>query len=263
MEHPTSPQPVLCEVSQLSVAYDKTAVLLDVTFSIPGGLLVGIIGPNGAGKSTLIKAALGIVKPLAGTVEFFGQTFDRVRKKIAYVPQRETVDWDFPMTVNDLVLMGCYGRLGLIRRPTAADKAAAEHTLKRVGMEDYADRQISQLSGGQQQRVFLARALLQEADIYFLDEPFAGIDKATEAVIMQLLQNLRSSGKTIFIVHHDLHTVKSYFDWVILLNRRLIAYGETDRFFTPHYLNVTYGQSYSLLNEALRFSTQKLTGANG
>ena len=225
--------PILFQVSQLTVNYDKTPVLWDISLAIPAGTMVGIIGPNGAGKSTLIKAALGIVKPLSGKVEFFGQPLKKVRQRIAYVPQRESVDWDFPVTVKDLVLMGRYGKLGLFRRPLEADRIAAEHYLKLVGMEEYADRQISQLSGGQQQRAFLARALLQEADIYFMDEPFAGVDSATEAVIVKLLQQLRGEGKTIFVVHHDLNTVESYFDWVILLNMRLIAYGETTRYFTP------------------------------
>lgn len=258
---PSSRQP-LFEVSQLTVNYDKTPVLWDISLAIPPGAMVGIIGPNGAGKSTFIKAALGIVKPLSGKIEFFGQPLKSVRQRIAYVPQRESVDWDFPVTVKDLVLMGRYGKLGLFRRPKETDRAAAEHYLKLVGMEEYSDRQISQLSGGQQQRAFLARALLQEADIYFMDEPFAGVDLATETVIVQVLQQLRTAGKTIFVVHHDLNTVETYFDWVILLNMRLIAYGETSRYFTPHYLNATYGKSYALLDEALKLSQQKQTGVN-
>ena len=258
----TSSRQPLFEVSQLTVNYDKTPVLWDISLAIPPGAMVGIIGPNGAGKSTFIKAVLGIIKPLSGKIEFFGQPLKRVRQRIAYVPQRESVDWDFPVTVKDLVLMGRYGKLGLFRRPKEADRAAAEHYLKLLGMAEYADRQISQLSGGQQQRAFLARALLQEADIYFMDEPFAGVDLATETVIVQVLQQLRSAGKTIFVVHHDLNTVETYFDWVILLNMRLIAYGETSRYFTPHYLNATYGKSYALLDEALKLSQQKQTGVN-
>lgn len=253
----------LFEVSQLTVNYDQTPVLWDISLAIPGGAMVGIIGPNGAGKSTLIKAALGIVKPLSGKVQFFGQPLKSVRQRIAYVPQRESVDWDFPVTVKELVLMGRYGKLGLFRRPREADLAAAGHYLKLLGMEGYGDRQISQLSGGQQQRAFLARALLQEADIYFMDEPFAGVDLATEALIVQLLQKLKAEGKTIFVVHHDLNTVESYFDWVILLNMRLIAYGETSRYFTPHYLNAAYGKSYALLDEAFKLSQQKQSGMNG
>lgn len=252
----------LLEVNQLTVNYDKTPVLWDISLTIPSGVLVGIIGPNGAGKSTLIKAALGIVTPIAGKVEFFGLPLKQVRQRVAYVPQRESVDWDFPVTVRELVLMGRYGHLGLFRRIREADRAAAEHYLTLVGMESYSDRQISQLSGGQQQRVFLARALLQEADVYFMDEPFTGVDIATENVIVQLLQQLRTAGKTVFVVHHDLNTVESYFDWVILLNMRLIAYGETDQFFTPHYLNAAYGKSYALMDEALKLSLLKNKGVN-
>lgn len=250
----------IVEINQLTVNYDKTPVLWDVSFSIPSGLLVGIVGPNGAGKSTLIKAALGLVKPISGKVEFLGQPLKNVRQQVAYVPQRESVDWDFPVTVRDLVVMGRYGRLGLFHRPREADWAAADHYLGLVGMSSYANRQISQLSGGQQQRVFLARALLQEADVYFMDEPFTGIDLATETVIVQLLQQLRAKGKTVFVVHHDLNTVESYFDWVILLNMRLIAYGPTSEFFTPYYLNATYGKSYALFDEALKLSQQKQAG---
>lgn len=250
----------ILEIKQLTVNYDKTPVLWDISLAVPPGVLVGIVGPNGAGKSTLIKAALDLVKPISGKVEFFGQPLKNVRQQVAYVPQRESVDWDFPVTVRDLVVMGRYGRLGLFHRPRAADWAAAEHYLDLVGMSSYADRQISQLSGGQQQRVFLARALLQEADVYFMDEPFTGIDLATETVIVQLLRQLREKGKTVFVVHHDLNTVESYFDWVILLNMRLIACGPADEYFTPAYLNSTYGKSYALFGEALKLSQQKQAG---
>lgn len=265
-ENPHSPPshslPIL-EVNQLTVNYDKTPVLWDLSLTIPPGLLVGIIGPNGAGKSTFIKAALGLVKPISGKVEFFGQPLKQVRQRVAYVPQRESVDWDFPVTVRDLVVMGRYGRLGLFHRPREADWVAVDDYLNLVGMGDYAHRQISQLSGGQQQRVFLARALLQEADVYFMDEPFTGVDLATEMVIVQMLQQLRAKGKTVFVVHHDLNTVESYFDWVILLNMRLIAYGSTQQVFTPYYLNATYGKSYALFDEALKLSQQKQTGVKG
>ena len=224
---------------------------------------MGLFGPNGAGKSTFIKTALGLVKPLSGKVEFFGQSLKKVHHRVAYVPQRESVDWDFPVTVKDLVVMGRYGQLGLFRNPRNEDWAAVEHYLHLMGMSDYANRQISQLSGGQQQRVFLARALLQEADIYFMDEPFTGIDLATEKVMIQTLQQLRSQGKTVFVVHHDLNTVESYFDWVILLNIRLIAYGQTNHFFTPHYLNAAYGKNYALFGETLKLSQQKQAGVVG
>ncbi len=253
----------ILNVNQLTVNYDKTPVLWDLSLNIPSGVLVGIIGPNGAGKSTFIKAALGLVKPISGRVEFFGQPLKKVRQRVAYVPQRESVDWDFPVTVRDLVIMGRYGRLGLFHRPREADWVAADYYLNLVGMSDYAHRQISQLSGGQQQRVFLARALLQEADVYFMDEPFTGVDLATETVIVQMLQQLRASGKTVFVVHHDLNTVESYFDWVILLNMRLIGYGPTKEFFTPYYLNATYGKSYALFDEALKLSQQKQEGIKG
>lgn len=248
------------EAHQLSVNYDKTPVLWDISMEIPQGKLVGIIGPNGAGKSTLMKTLLGLITPISGSVEFFGKPLKEMRQKVAYVPQRESIDWDFPILVQDLVLMGRYGRLGLFRWPSKADRAAAEHYLNIVGMGGFAQRQISQLSGGQQQRVFLARALLQEAEIYFMDEPFSGIDHGTEKVIMDLLRSLRNQGKTVFVVHHDLNTVESYFDWLILLNMRLIASGPTSEVYTPALLNATYGKSYALFGEALKLSQNRATG---
>lgn len=248
------------QVNQMTVNYGKTPALWDISVTVPPGLLVGIVGPNGAGKSTFIKAALGLTKPLSGKVEFFGEPLKKVRQRVAYVPQRESVDWDFPITVRELVLMGRYGRLGLWHRPREADLAAANHYLGIVGMTAYSERQISQLSGGQQQRVFLARALLQEADVYFMDEPFTGVDLATETVIVQLLQQLRAKGKTVFVVHHDLSTVERYFDWVMMLNIRLIACGTIEEVFTPANLNAAYGKSYALFDEALKLSQQKSTG---
>lgn len=246
---------------QLTVNYDKTPVLWDMTFDIPQGHLVGIVGPNGAGKSTLIKVALGLLKPISGKIEFFGRPLKSVRKSIAYVPQRQSVDWDFPITVRDLVLMGRYGRLGLMRWPKKADRVAADRYLEMVGMLAYADRQISQLSGGQQQRVFIARALLQEAELYFMDEPFAGIDLATEKLMMKLLNNLKAEGKTVFVVHHDLNTVESYFDWTLLLNMRLVACGPVKEVFNGNNLNATYGKSFSLFDEALKLSLNKTKGS--
>lgn len=248
------------EVQQLTVNYGKTPVLWDISLNVPPGKIVGIIGPNGAGKSTLIKAVLGLIPLLSGSIEFFGKSLKQVRQRIGYVPQRETVDWDFPITVRDLVLMGRYGKLGLFRRPRQADWAAADYYLETVEMAAYRDRQISQLSGGQQQRVFIARALLQEADIYFMDEPFAGIDLASEAIIMNILRQLREKGKTLFIVHHDLNTVESYFDWVVMLNMRLIACGPVKQAFTPESLYAAYGKSYALFDEALRLSQSKSSG---
>jgi manganese/zinc/iron transport system ATP- binding protein len=247
-------------VSQLTVNYGSTPVLWDISLSVPQGILMGIVGPNGAGKSTFIKAALGLIKPISGKMEFFGLPLKKVRQRVAYVPQRESVDWEFPVTVRDLVMMGRYGRLGLWRRPRAADWAAVDHYLDIVGMKAYSDRQINQLSGGQQQRVFIARALLQEADIYFMDEPFSGIDMASETVIIQLLQELRAKGKTVFVVHHDLNTVEHYFDWIMLLNMRLVACGPVKKVFTPHNLNIAYGKSYALFDEALKRSQQKNSG---
>lgn len=248
------------QVSQVTVNYDKTPVLWDISLEIPQGKLVGIVGPNGAGKSTFIKTALGLIQPISGKIEFFGSPLKEVQTRVAYVPQRETVDWDFPITVRELVLMGRYGRLGIFRWPRQADWAAADHYLEMVGMTQYASRQISQLSGGQQQRVFLARALVQEADVYFMDEPFAGIDLGTETVLMNLLRQLKSNGKTVFVVHHDLNTVESYFDWVIMLNMRLVACGSVGHVFNAETLNTTYGKSYALLDEVLKLSQQKTTG---
>ncbi|MBA3722562.1 MAG: metal ABC transporter ATP-binding protein [Parachlamydiaceae bacterium] len=247
-------------VDHLTVNYDKTPVLWDISLKVPQGVLVGIMGPNGAGKSTLIKAALGLVKPISGRVEFFGLQLKQVRQRVAYVPQRESVDWDFPITVQDLVLMGRYGQLGLFHRPKESDITAAKHYLDVVGMSQYSQRQISQLSGGQQQRVFIARALLQEADIYFMDEPFAGVDLATETAIMQLLEDLKMKGKTVFVVHHDLNTMEHYFDWGIMLNMRLVACGEIEKIFNPQTLNNTYGKSYALLDEALKLAQGKQIG---
>lgn len=248
------------QVYQLTVNYDKTPVLWDISLEVPRGKIVGIVGPNGAGKSTFIKTALGLVQPLSGKIEFFGQPLSEARRLIAYVPQRESVDWDFPITVRDLVMMGRYGTLGLCKWPRKADYAAVDHYLELMGMTLYADRQISQLSGGQQQRAFIARALVQEADIYFMDEPFAGIDIATEAVIMNTLHQLKAKGKTVFIVHHDLNTVESYFDWIIMLNMRLIACGSVVEAFNSDTLNMTYGKSYALFDEALKLSQSKTTG---
>lgn len=257
-----APKEIAIQAHQLTVNYDKTPVLWDISLTVPKGKIVGIIGPNGAGKSTFIKTALGLVKPISGKIEFFGKSLSDARRLIAYVPQRESVDWDFPITVRDLVMMGRYGLLGLCKRPRKADHAAVDHYLDLMGMTIYADRQISQLSGGQQQRAFIARALVQEADIYFMDEPFSGIDIATEAVIMETLHQLKAKGKTVFIVHHDLNTVESYFDWIIMLNMRLIACGSVVEAFNADTLNMTYGKSYALFDEALKLSQTKTTGIN-
>ncbi len=247
-------------VHQLSVNYDKTPVLWDLSFEVPKGKLVGIIGPNGAGKSTLMKAILGLISPLSGKVEFIGEPIAKVRQKIAYVPQKESVDWQFPITVQELVIMGCYGRLGIGRRPSLLDWQAALNYLDLLGMAAYAKRQINELSGGQQQRIFIARSLMQEADVYLMDEPFAGIDKASETVIIQLLKKMRDQGKTIFVVHHDLNSVKNYFDWALILNMRLIGCGPVEHVFQNENLAKAYGKNYALFDEAFKKSEQKNAG---
>lgn len=238
------------DVHDVTVAYQRKPVLWDVDVQLPTGRLIAIVGPNGAGKSTLIKAILGLVPLASGTIEVFGKPLKAVRQRVGYVPQREQVDWDFPIDALGVVLMGRYGHLGWIRRPKAADTAAAMDALAAVGMAEYAKRQISQLSGGQQQRVFLARALAQAADLYFMDEPFAGVDAATERTIVDVLRALRDSGKTVVAVHHDLQTVQEYFDFVIMLNMRLVAAGPVVTTFTHANLQRTYGGRLTLMDKA-------------
>ncbi|MGY6634333.1 MAG: metal ABC transporter ATP-binding protein [Alkalilacustris sp.] len=235
-------------VEDLTVAYRDAPVLWDIDLDIPPGVMAAIVGPNGAGKSTLIKAVLGLVRPVAGHVRLHGREVQAMRRKVGYVPQRSSVDWDFPASVADVVTMGLYGELGWLRRPGRSHRARAMAALERVGMQDFAARQISQLSGGQQQRVFLARALVQEADIYFLDEPMAGVDAPTEAAIVGLLKGLRDAGRTIVVVHHDLQTVTRYFDWLVLLNRRVIAQGPVAETYTAAHLRATYGGQVVLLD---------------
>jgi len=239
-------------ISGLSVAYQKKPVLRNVTFKVNEGELVGVIGPNGAGKSTLMKAALGLIPSIGGEVLVYGKPYKQQRKMIGYVPQRESVDWDFPTNALDVVLMGRYGHLGWFRRPGAKDKAMALECLNKVGMADFAGRQISQLSGGQQQRVFLARALAQDAKLYFMDEPFAGVDAATEKAIITLLQELKLQGKTVIVVHHDLATVQDYFDTVLLLNVELQAFGPTAETFTQEQLQRTYGGRLAFLDRSMQ-----------
>ncbi|MEX0937044.1 MAG: metal ABC transporter ATP-binding protein [Pirellulales bacterium] len=243
-----SPPPV--EIHDMTVAYHRKPVLWDIDLVVPEGKLVGIVGPNGAGKTTLIKAVLGLVPLASGKVEIYGRPYRRQRHLVGYVPQRESVDWDFPVSVLDVVTMGTYGRLGWCRRPGKSERELAQDCLQQVGMEALADRQIRQLSGGQQQRVFLARALAQSAQIYFMDEPFAGVDAATEKAIINLLKELRAQRKTVLVVHHDLQTVQQYFDHVILLNMRLIACGPTETAFTAENLNTTYGGRLTILDKA-------------
>ncbi|MGE6379333.1 metal ABC transporter ATP-binding protein [Peribacillus muralis] len=237
------------KVENLTIAYHKKPVVEDVSFQVPEGNLIGIIGPNGAGKSTLIKGILELVPKLSGDITIKGSTYKSMRKSIGYVPQRESVDWDFPTNALDVVMMGRYGHLGWLKRPGKAEKLKAMECLDKVGMIEYANRQISQLSGGQQQRIFLARALAQEADIYFMDEPFVGVDAATEKAIIQLLMELKEKGKTVLVVHHDLSTVKEYFDWTMLLNKKVMKIGPTEEVFIPEYLQDTYGGRLAILSD--------------
>ena len=239
-------------VNDLTVAYDRKPVVWDIDFDAPEGTLIGIIGPNGAGKSTFIKACLDLVKIASGRVMIYGKAYHRQRQLVGYVPQRESVDWDFPVNALDVVTMGRYGKIGWCRRVGSADRILAMAALERVGMHDYAKRQISQLSGGQQQRVFLARALVQDASLYFMYEPFAGVDAATEAAIVKILQDLRSNGKTVLVVHHDLQTVRAYFDHLMLLNMRVVAVGPTDDVFTEDNLHKTYGGRLTLFDQAIQ-----------
>ena len=238
------------EFHDLTIAYHTKPVLWDVDLSIPAGNLVAIVGPNGAGKSTLMKAALDLVPLASGYVRVFGMHYREARSRVAYVPQRESVDWDFPATVFDVVLMGRYGKLGWFRRTRATDRAAAMNALERVGMAEFATRQISRLSGGQQQRTFLARALVQEADLYLLDEPFSGVDAVTERAVIALLREIKDKGGTVICVHHDLQTVTEYFDWVALLNMRLIASGPVEDAFIAENLHRTYGGRLAILEKA-------------
>lgn len=234
-------------VEDLTVTYGAEPALWDIDIDVPPGVMAAIVGPNGSGKSTLIKTVLGLVPPVAGHIRLFGQPITRMRKRIGYVPQRSTVDWDFPTDVLDVVTMGLYGQLGWLRRPGAREREKAMEALRAVGMQDYARRQISQLSGGQQQRVFIARALVQDADLYFLDEPMAGVDRPTEDIIIALLKSLRDRGKTVIVVHHDLSTVEQYFDWLVMLNTRIVAQGPLRATYTPENLRQTYGHSAALI----------------
>jgi manganese/zinc/iron transport system ATP- binding protein len=246
LEHPSS-SPL--SIHDLTVAYHRKAVIWDVDYDAPPAKLVAIVGPNGAGKSTLIKAVLDLLPKVSGDVLVFGQPYKSQRHRVAYVPQRESVDWEFPVNALDIVAMGLYRRIGWCRPVTRKYRMAALEALDRVGLADFASRQISQLSGGQQQRVFLARALVQNADLYLMDEPFAGVDASTEQAVVGLLQELRSQGKTALVVHHDLQTVEDYFDDVLLMNMRLVASGPVKDVFTPENLRKTYGGKLALLDQ--------------
>lgn len=242
-----SPAPL--EVHDLTVAYHKKPVLYGIDLRIPQGNLIGIIGPNGAGKSTFIKAVMGLLPLSSGWVKIFDKSYKENCHRVGYVPQRESVDWDFPVSVMDVVLMGRYGHLRLAQRPTRQDREIARECLEKVKMLPFANRQIGNLSGGQQQRVFLARALAQESDLYLMDEPFVGVDAATESAIITLLRELKSRGKTLLVVHHDLPSAKEYFDRLILLNMRLVAFGTTQEVFTPEILQTTYGGRLNILSD--------------
>jgi manganese/zinc/iron transport system ATP- binding protein len=235
------------KVEDLTVAYGENPVLWDVDMEVPAGILMAVVGPNGAGKTSLIKAITGLVRPVAGHVSIFGKPYREQRHLVGYVPQRNSVDWDFPTTVLDVVMMGRYGSLGWFRRPGPAERALAMEALEKVGIAEFKGRQISQLSGGQQQRLFLARAIVQDAGIYLMDEPFQGVDATTERAIVTLLKEMRARGKTVVVVHHDLQTVPEYFDWVTLLNVRCVASGPVDRVFTDRNLRLTYGGRVSYL----------------
>ncbi|HMB52463.1 MAG TPA: metal ABC transporter ATP-binding protein [Thermoanaerobaculia bacterium] len=248
------------EVHDLTVAYRTSPVLWDVDLVLPPGKLIAIVGPNGAGKSTLLKAILGLVKPITGWVQVFGESYEKRRSWVGYVPQRESVDWDFPTSALDVVTMGLYGRMGWLRRPSSRHREVAEECLDKVGMGEFANRQISQLSGGQQQRVFLARALAQDARLYLMDEPFAGVDATTERAILTLLQELKDAGRTVIAVHHDLQTVAEYFDHVVLLNMRLVAAGPVADTFTTDNLQRTYGGKLTLLTQTAESFLAKRPG---
>ena len=234
------------QIDDLTVAYKYKPVLWDIDLAIPAGILMAIVGPNGAGKSTLIKTILGIVKPIAGNVSIFGKSYQKNRSKVAYVPQKGSVDWDFPTTAIDVVMMGTYGQIGWIKRPGHKEQKAALEALEKVGMLEFRNRQISQLSGGQQQRIFLARALVQNASIYFMDEPFQGVDATTEKAIINILKDLRKDGKTVIVVHHDLQTVPDYFDWVTFLNVKKVATGPVKDIFNDDNLTKTYGINFKV-----------------
>ncbi|MBX3419003.1 MAG: ABC transporter ATP-binding protein [Pirellulaceae bacterium] len=237
-------------VEHLTVSFHRKPVLWDVSFRAEPGKLIGVIGPNGAGKSTLFKAIMDLIPKTDGKVHVFGKPFATNRRRVGYVPQRESVDWDFPISALDVVSMGLYPEIGWFRRVKREHRQRAMSSLERLGISDLANRQINELSGGQQQRTFLARALVQNADLYLLDEPFSAVDAATEAVIVNVLRELRDAGKTVLVIHHDLQTVTDYFDSVLLLNMRVVAFGETADVFQAENLQKTYGGMLTLFDEA-------------
>ncbi|MFT6150039.1 MAG: ABC-type Mn2+/Zn2+ transport system ATPase subunit [Saprospiraceae bacterium] len=238
----------MISIKGLSVSYDRKVVLSNVYLEIEEGSLCGVLGPNGAGKSTLFKAVLGLTPTNSGKILIDGKPIEKQRKKVVYVPQKGDVDWQFPATVFDVVMMGRYPHLKLFQRFSKHDKALAIKALEDVGIEHLKGRQIGELSGGQQQRVFLARAMCQEADVFLLDEPFVGVDITTEEKIVEILKRLAKQGKTLLVVHHDLSKVEDYFDHVILLNQRIIASGETFLTFTDENINKAYGGQLTILH---------------
>jgi manganese/zinc/iron transport system ATP- binding protein len=238
----------ILDIHDMTVAYDRRPVLWNIDLVLRNPGLIAIVGPNGAGKSTMIKAVMGLVPMVSGSVTAWGQSVDSQRGRIGYVPQRGSVDWDFPISVFETVVMGTYGSLGWFRRPGSKERDLSMRCLERVGMQDFANRQIGQLSGGQQQRVFLARALAQESELYFMDEPMAGVDAATERIVFELLDSLSKEGRTIVVVHHDLRTVPEYFDEVVLLNVRIVTSGPVATTFTSANLQATYGGRLTILD---------------
>ncbi|UKN02890.1 metal ABC transporter ATP-binding protein [Paracrocinitomix mangrovi] len=244
-------EPISIEVHNLTVSYGAGPVLWDIDFELPSGKIIGVIGPNGSGKTTLLKAIMGLLHPSSGYVKVFNKSLDEVRERVAYVPQRTTVDWDFPASVYDVVMMGRYRKSNLFKRANKADKEIVDNAIEKVGLTEFKNRQISQLSGGQQQRVFIARALAQKAELYLMDEPFVGVDAATESSILAILQEMREEGKTVLIIHHDLQTVSEYFDYLVLLNTRLIAKGELSEVLTKENLSNAYGGQLTLLSKVV------------
>ena len=245
------------ETHNLTVIYDKKPAIWNIDFTLPAGKIIGIMGPNGSGKSTLLKAIMDIVEPNMGYVKLMDKPLDEVRDKVSYVPQRLSVDWDFPASVYDVVAMGRYAKRGMFKKLSSDDKKRIDESLEMVNMSAFQNRQISQLSGGQQQRVFLARALAQDADIYLMDEPFVGVDAATEQAIITLLKNMRDQGKTLLVVHHDLHTAQDYFEHMVLLNTRLVAEGPTEEIFNEKILTETYGGTLTTLSKVANVLKEK------
>ena len=239
----------IIEAHNLTVLYGRKPAIWNVDFKLPEGQVIGIMGPNGSGKSTLLKAIMGVVNPTTGYTKVYDQELEKVRHKVSYVPQRQDIDWDFPASVWDVVSMGRFHVRGLFKRLTSEDHDIIQVSLEKVNMLGFAKRQISQLSGGQQQRVFLARALAQQGELFLMDEPFAGVDIATEEMIVNLLKDMKSKGKTLVIVHHDLHTAQSYFDHLVLMNTRLVACGKTSDVFTDQILTDTYGGKLTTISK--------------